>query len=208
MLYFVSGTDTKRARAKVRALVEKHGHTELRITDAHPLTDLEAALQGSGMFDGERVVVLDNVFERDDMGEYLRARLRPLSESADAFVVYESAPTAELRKTIEKHAESTERFDAVKEKKQDTIFALANHLQRGKKKELWVGLQREFIAGKAPEAIHGFLFWAAKQSLLRNARDERARRLVSELAELPHTARRRGFELEYALEKFVLSSIL
>ena len=31
------------------------------------------------------------------------------------------------------------------------------------------------------------------------------RRLVAELAELPHEARRRGFDLEYALERFILT---
>ena len=34
---------------------------------------------------------------------------------------------------------------------------------------------------------------------------ERAKKLIALLAELPHETRRRGVELEYALERFVLS---
>ncbi|HEY4488047.1 MAG TPA: hypothetical protein VJB97_00845 [Candidatus Paceibacterota bacterium] len=207
MLYLFSGADSEKARATIRSLVAKSGLTELRITDAHSLGDLDAALSGSGMFDAKRVVVFDNVFEHEELGERLRAALPELNKSNDTFLIYERSPSAELRRTLEKHATTAERFDAPKTKREDSIFSLANYLQRGKKKELWVGLQREFMAGKQSEAIHGFLFWAAKQALLRNANDARARRLVAELAELPHRARRRGFELEYALEKFVLTSV-
>ena len=34
----------------------------------------------------------------------------------------------------------------------------------------------------------------------------RAKKLIAELAELPHEARRNNFDLEYALERFVLSA--
>ena len=33
---------------------------------------------------------------------------------------------------------------------------------------------------------------------------ERAGKLIAELAELPHEARRNGFEMEYALEHYIL----
>ena len=41
----------------------------------------------------------------------------------------------------------------------------------------------------------------------RSAKDAaRGKKLVTDLAELPHISRRRGEELEYALERFILSS--
>jgi hypothetical protein len=70
-----------------------------------------------------------------------------------------------------------------------------------------VGYQRALLRDEAPEAIHGVLFWGAKQALLaaRGAKDmERPKRLVAELAELPHEARRKGFGLEYTLERYIL----
>lgn len=207
MLYFFSGTDTEKARAALHAAIEKahQGVRTLRITDAHMLADLATSLQGVGMFGGEQVVIFDHVYLNDEMREVLAARLPALSKSKDAYYMLEGALDAASRKSIEKYATTFERFDAKKIAKQETIFALANALQGGKKKDLWVGYRRELAAGKAPEAVHGVLFWAAKQSLLRSD-SPRARSLVASLAELPHEARRQGVDLEYALEQFVLST--
>jgi DNA polymerase III delta subunit len=207
MLFLYTGTDTETAREKLNAAVEKASKKSavVRITDAHTLADLAAALQGGGMFGGERTIVLDNVLLNTEMEAYVMERLDLLKKSTESIYMYEAAPLAAVRKQLEKYAEKSERFDAEKgSKKDNSIFALANALQSGKKKELWVGYQREIASGKAPEAIHGALFWGAKQLLLRS-QTPRARALVAQLAELPHEARRRGFELEYALEHFVLS---
>lgn len=209
MLRFYYGTDTEKARAVLNAAIEKNrsGADVFRITDAHSLADLEAALMGGGMFGGARVVVLDGTLTHDEMRSIVLARLPQLKSSADTFYMYESALDAATKKQIEKYAESSEKFDTVKAKAAETIFGLVRPLQDGKKKDLWVAYQRELLAGKQPEAIHGMLFYAAKDALLRRPKDERAQRLVAELAELPHEARRQGYELEYALERFVLSGV-
>jgi len=213
MLYFFSGTDSDKARAAMYAAIEKSAKkaSVLRITDAHTKPDLEASLQGPGMFGlpgqgAERVVVFDNVYQSDELREVLSDRIPVLAKSADAYFMLEGALDAATRKSVEKHAEEFSRFDEKKAAKKESVFELANALQYGKKKDLWVGYQKELHAGKAPEAIHGVLFWAAKQLLLKNY-SPRARLLVAELAELPHEARRQGFELEYALEYFVLSRV-
>lgn len=206
MLYFYSGTDTEKVRTKMNTAIEKaaRGADIVRITDAHSLADLEAALQGRGMFAQRRIVVFDGVLAHPELRDILLARLTQAAESADVFFVYEGAPDAAARKAVEKYAAQSERFDAPKTAKRENVFALANALQQGDKKTLWVGYQEEIHKGAAPEAIHGVLFWAAKQALLRgNSPHNRA--LVAELAALPHEARRRGFDLEYALEHFVLS---
>jgi hypothetical protein len=209
MLYFVSGTDSEKARAKLAALVVKKTKKTpvIRITDAHTLADLASALAGPGMFGEASPVVLDNVLLNQEMEMYLLERLDSLKKSDVSIYMYEAAPVAATRKLFEKYSAEFERYDVEKTSKKDnSIFALSNALQSGKKKDLWVGYQRELAAGKAPEAIHGALFWGAKQLVLRSD-SPRARGLVSQLAELPHEARRRGFELEYALEHFVLSGV-
>lgn len=206
MLYFFSGTDTEKARETMNAALKNIATKAavIRITDAHTRADLDAALQGGGMFGGERVVVFSNVYENDELRTLLESRLPDLSKQKELFFMLEGALDATTRKRIEKYATESERFDVKKVAKQETIFSLANALQGGKKKDLWVGYQRELQSGKAPEAIHGVLFWAAKQYLLRSG-SARAKMLLADLAALPHEARRRGEELEYALERFVLS---
>lgn len=206
MLHFYSGTDTDKVRAKLHAVLDKHKTDAVRVTDAHSVADLEAALQGGGMFStGERVVVLDSVLSNPEMAGIVLVRLPHLAKSEDLYVLIAGEVNAATRKQVEKYADTSEKFDSAKGKKVETIFALANALQSGKKKDLWVGYRREIAEGKSPESIHGVLFWAAKQQLLKNPTDDRAQKLVAKLAELPHEARRAGFDMEYALEHFVLA---
>jgi hypothetical protein len=159
------------------------------------------------MFGGARVVVLDSTLTNDEMRPVVLERLPSLKASNDTFYIYEGVLDAATRKQIEKYAEKSEKFDSAKSAARETIFNLVRPLQDGKKKDLWVAYQKEILSGKAPEAIHGILFYAAKDALLRKPTDARAKKLVADLAELPHEARRSGFELEYALERFVLASV-
>ena len=206
MLHFYTGNDGENLRKALSASIAKTAIEPVRISDAHSVHDLNAALAGGGLFDaGKRIVVLENTLQHPEMRDIVLARLAALKKSDDTFYIVETAPDAAAKKQVEKYAEATQKFELPKEKKQETIFALANALQAGKKKDLWVGYRREIAAGKSPENIHGVLFWAAKQHILRSPRDARARRLVARLSELPHEARRSGADLEYALEHFVLS---
>jgi len=204
MLYFFTGTDTESLREKLRAALAAKKEAVLRITDAHTAHDLSSALAGPGMFGEKRVVVLDHALQSEALVDVLLEELPRLRESEEDFFLLESDITTELRKRIEKYAEKTVRKDLPKKARDNSIFALANALERGQRKELWIGYQRELLKGNAPEAIHGVLFWAAKQAFLRS-RSEKNGRLLAALAEVPHEARRRGGDLEYALERFVLS---
>jgi len=195
----------------VVATSQKRSGAIVRISDANKPEDLRAALSSGGMFATERVVVLENVLENDEMRNLLLEELSTLKSSADRFFILEEKPDAAARKMLEKYAEKSERFDMAKKPDAGTtIFALANALRAGNKKALWIGYQRELLNDAAPEAIHGVLFWAAKDMLIKSRGDAdalRARRFIAELAQLPHEARRQGEDLEYALERFVLSSV-
>jgi DNA polymerase III delta subunit len=210
MLHLFIGTDRAKARTALNAAVAKHakGAARMLVSDAHTIDDLRAALQGGGMFAQARAVILDSVLGNEEMRNYLLASLPSIAASAEHVFLLEEKPDAATKKLLEKHAEVSEKFDAAKKEEGGSIFAIGNAMRRGDKKAAWVALQRELIAGKAPEAIHGMLFWAAKDMALKaRAASEaaRARALVAQLAELPHVARRQGFDLDCALEHFLLS---
>ena len=185
------------------------GSNIVRVTDANKPEDFVAALRSGGMFASERVVVFEGTLENEEMRAVLFQELPALKSSTDHFFILEEKPDAATRKPVEKYAEDSQKFDA--EKKAGTsnsIFGLANALRAGNKKALWVGYQRELLKDAAPEAIHGLLFWAAKDMMLKSraqSEKSRAKELIARLAELPHEARRQGEDLEYALERFVLS---
>lgn len=231
MLYLYFGTDREKARAKMNVAIEKAatktssgaGRSSdasqgeafrkkadvVRLTDAHTVDDLKAALQGGGMFGGKRVLVFENVCANPELCEIFLESLERLSKSDKDVFVFEEKPLADVRKKLEKYAESVEKFDAPKKERDSSIFVMANALRKADKKSLWVGYMREIEKGSAPEAVHGVLFWAAKDMFLKSGRDAAARTraaaLIASLAELPHEARRKGEALEYALERFLLA---
>lgn len=208
MLHVFSGSDREKARAELNKTVRSiKGAEVVRISDANSLNDLLAALQGGGMFARKRVVVLDGVFTHEDMRGIVLESLARLKESDEPIFILEEKLDAETRKKAEKYAETVKKFEATKEKRQSGIFGLAYALKSGDKKKLWVEYQRALSRDEAPEAIHGVLFWGAKDMFLKSsgAARMRASQRIAELAELPHEARRRGYDLEYALELYLLT---
>jgi hypothetical protein len=211
MLHLYLGTDREQARAKMNAGIEKAAKkaTIVRVTDANSVDDLKTSLQGGGMFGGKRVLVFEGVCVNPDLCEIFLDSLEHLSKSEDEVFVFEEKPLADLRRKLEKHAETTEKFDAPKKERDSGIFVIANALRKADKKALWVSYMREIAKDSAPEAVHGVLFWAAKDMFMKaegnTAEKKRASSLIVELAELPHEARRRGEDLEYALERFLLA---
>lgn len=215
MLYVFSGTDREHARVALDTALARtaKGAEIVRITDANSLADLQATLSGAGMFGltghgGRRVVVLGDVCANEEMKTLFFAELPRLKDSEEPFFVLEGKLDAQTRKTLEKYAETSERYDTKKGREGGEIFALAGALKKGDRKNLWVNYQKALARHEAPEAIHGVLFWGAKDMVLKArtgaAEQRRGSQIVAELAELPHEARRSGIELEYALESYIL----
>lgn len=205
MIYLYIGTDREKARQKMNAAVKKGDGSVVRITDANSIHDLKAALQGGGMFAEARTLVFENVCTVDEMSEELLRALPQLAATKELVFIYEEKPLADLKKRLEKHAERSEKFDAPKKGRDTGIFDLADALRSANKKKLWVSYMKEIAKGTPPEAIHGVLFWGVKDAFLKGGeKDARIRGFIAELAALPHEARRRGEDLEYALERFVL----
>ena len=206
MLHIVWGSDREATRDAAQKLLKATLSPVLVVTDSHSVDDLRFSMQGVGLFGETSSVFLDGVLATEEMKRIILSSLNYLKKSPQLFVLRDEKIDADTRKQLEKYAEKSEKFELKKEKEVTTVFALANALQKRDKKALWVGLQREFLHGNAPEAVHGVLFWAAKQEFLKT-NTERARAQVALLAELPHEARRKGIELEYALERFALSQV-
>lgn len=209
MIRLYLGTDRESVRAHMNDAINQcalHAHI-VRITDAHTIEDLRSSLAGGGMFAEARVLVYEGVCTNSDLYDVFIEALEYLRDSEEHVFVYEEKPLAELKKKLEKHAKSIEKFDAPKKERDTSVFVIADALKRGDKKGMWVSYMREINKGAAPEAVHGILFWAAKDMLLKSSGTTvpKARALVASLSELPHAARRRGEELEYALERFLLS---
>lgn len=219
MLYVFYGTDEEKARAKVRATINA---LEKKAPDAHTarITDedvagvnVEILLAAQGLFYAKRIVVFDKALSRKNVRAHVVSRFKDMAASEHVFLVLEGAVDAELEKQCKKHATKIELFgDVKKEKEKDGAdWGVTNAFEAKNGKVLWVALQKARIQNTAPEQIHGQLFWKAKQLMLAGRfgryKEREVKNMIGELAALPHEARRRGVELEYALEKFALELV-
>lgn len=215
MLHLYYGTDRKKVRDALNSTLEKmRASNIIRITDAHTIEDLRAALGGGGLFDDERTIVLESTLAHDFMRPLVIDALSRIADAHDTFHLFEEKIDAATKRRLEKHAEKSTVFDLPKGAARPAgrpgfnVFSLADALKRKDKKNLWIGYQRALAAGNAAESIHGIFFWAAKDMLLKARSDSDtvwSRSVIRTLMELPHESRRRGEDMEYALERFVLS---
>jgi DNA polymerase III delta subunit len=174
MLYLIYGTDTQKARAKVRALVgslleKKPDSVVRRLEGARLTTDaLEEALVGRGLFATRYIVVLDMPSEHEAYEALVFARLKDLATSENIFIVLEGGVTKKALAKFDKVAEKVvvcERAEK-EDHKAFNNFALADAFGARDKKRLWVLLQKALRSGIAPEELHGVLFWQMKMILL------------------------------------------
>ncbi|MDB5259697.1 MAG: hypothetical protein JWO73_905 [Candidatus Taylorbacteria bacterium] len=254
MIYFLHGTDTDKARAKAKELVAAmqkkkpdaafftvNGEVWVAAGIAQSGMVIDEYAGGQGLFENKFIVLVDRVGEDKELRESLAEKAELMAESDNIFIIVEGKLDKATTTKIEKLAEKTQEFEAEKAeagaffKKTDSssgsganIFALGDALGRRDKKQLWV-LYRQFIdEGKAPEEIHGTLFWQAKSIALaartksaaesglapfvyskskafaENYSDLELRKLLDDLISVSHDSRRGKHDLETALEILLL----
>ena len=184
-------------------------HT-LRITNEDiEGVDIENLLAAQGLFYNKRIVIFDNALGEKTAQKKIVPLLKKLAQSEHVFLVLEEELSADLKKQLVACATKADiSEEGEKKAKSGPDWAATNALERRESKQLWLALAKSFLEGVAPEMVHGQLFWKAKQMMLTKRfgkyTEGEVRTLIGSLAELPHQARRRGMEMEYALEKFAL----
>src|ERR1043165_5660431 len=119
MLYFFYGTDTDKARARAKAVIEvmkgKRPDAEyFRVTaDNFDQALFESFAESQGLFERKFIVFVDGVFDRPEAKEFIVENCLALAESENAFVILERAVDAASVKKIEKSARETKKFEKV-----------------------------------------------------------------------------------------------
>jgi len=218
----LSGLQKKRPEASLfRFTSENLRESELR--------DLCGA---RGLFEPKHIVLLDLPSATADGKRILLDALPALSDSENLFVLFEGTLEAKVLAALKKYAEKIQTHSTgAREKRAEAFnrFALPEALGRRDRKMLWVLYQKALRSGMAEEEIHGLLFWQVKsmlaaaqagsaeasglkpfvyskaKSAARNYSPEELEALSARLVMLYHEARRGKYDLETALERFVLS---
>lgn len=238
MLYFLYGTDTHKSRGKLHELLttlsKKRPESEVfKITTENwSEVQFEELLVSQGLFDQKYIVVLDNLFEKKDIKEFIIERIEQTKDDEHVFLLLEGKVDAATLKKIEKVAAKVQEFakleTAQNNRGQLNIFSITDFLVRKDKKNLWVNYVDFLNRGAAAEEIHGVIFWQVKNLLLvskadsqkdtglspfvyksalsgaRNFTEGELEKMSSRLVNMTHRVRIGEGELEVMLEKWIL----
>ncbi len=172
MLYLFYGSDKNKALKQAsniitKKLSEKTDAIVFKI-DSQNLNEntLIEMCGGQGLFSQKYIVHIKDVCEQDETKEILFSFLKDIKNSENIFILTEGDLNNKDFSKIEKCAEKVWNFELVKkEKKEENIFSLTDHLFLRDKKNLWIEFQK-FKNIFAVEEIHGTLFWAFKNIIL------------------------------------------
>jgi len=215
MLYVYHGSDEKVSRGKLHRAMDSlqkrvpYAHI-LRVTEEdEDAVSIKDILESQGLFHAKHIILLDRALSNKSIREDVFKHLKEIQESPHVFFIYEGKLLSLYEKKLSQYAEKIEKSEKdEKGAKIENAFALANAFGSRKRPETWVEYRKALLKGSAPEALHGMLFWKVKDMLIKGRcgnREDEYKKILGVLAEMPHKTRRDGVELEYALEKFILS---
>lgn len=187
MIYLLYGTDTDKARAKLRDVVEsllkkKPDASHDRMDDeTWSEAKLEELLGSMGLFSAKAVIEMSNVFRNKEAKEAIVSRLKEIAESENVFVFLEGNLDKKTLEKFEKHAAKVQCFGGNERgektfrvgaegrplsKDDFNMFAMTDALGRRDRKGLWVLYQKACRLEVPAEEVHGLLAWQARAMVL------------------------------------------
>lgn len=175
-------------------------HDITRLYDiTHDIDRVQQEIFSENIFQTPRVIILARIDK--DFWDIIIESLSFLPETTELFWIEENFPVA-VTKKISKHVVWTEKIE--KESKQNP-FIIANALQKGDRKELWVTYQQLIAEGNSPEALFGIMWWKLKDIIKRKKTvSVEIKKTTYQFLETYGSARKNG-NLEIQLEQLLLS---
>lgn len=202
----------EKAHALADSLLQKKPDASLfkMNSENFDIPKLQEYMGSQGLFSSKYIVFLDRLCENKEIKDDFLDKLKEIKESENIFIILEGKIDKATSTKIEKRAEKTVKFDLSEktEKKDNNVFALANAFGRRNMKEVWMLYRKAIDEGVAPEALHGMIFWKVKSMVLAGGTSEwdmeELKKIMDELITIYHEARRGRYELETAVEAFIL----
>jgi DNA polymerase III delta subunit len=234
MIYFLYGTDTHKARKKLHELLDlaqkkRPGAELFKITTENwSEGGLEELINSQGLFEKKYTVVLDNLFEKKEVKEFVLDKIEDLQKSEQIFLILEGGVTADVLKKFEKYSEKVQNFEKLEKKERFNIFGVTDGLLQKDKKKLWISYLNALSNGAEEEELHGIFFWQVKNMILvskassqnetglapfpyknalsgsRNYKTDELKQMSSDLVEMTHRVRTGEGDLDIMLEKWIL----
>ncbi len=166
MLYVFTGNDVVGVRTRAHAFFESKGvapsEVERVACESYQAGMFSSLVEDQSLFGDAPPVLLDFLFEDEEIAVEVEKFLEAFASSARLFVLMDHKPLVAREKLLKVHAKEYVAIQAKEKEAHFNTFALADALLKRDKKSLWVLLARAKQAGVEGEAIIGILFWQLK----------------------------------------------
>lgn len=235
MIYFIYGEDLKKARGKMHEILQtlsnKRPNSEIFKINSENwnVGNFEELISSQGLFEKKYIVLLDNLFEKKEAGDFISKNISEMKLSDHWFLILEGKIDKKNIDKISKFSYKTQQFiEQNKKNDYSEVFGVSDKLFYRNKKDLWVGLMDLFSKNVSAEEIHGIFFWAVKNMMIvsqsggqknsgltsfqynkaisgsKNYRVEELKKMITDLVSITHKVRSGGGDLDIMLEKWVL----
>jgi hypothetical protein len=214
MIYLFAGDDTKNKLNNyeffLKSFKKEVAIFSINKNEFDPI-QIESFYSGAGLFFDKCVVVFLNVFEKEEIYEFLIKKLELMGQSNNVFVFLEGKLKKVELDAFKKARAEINLFELSKEKKElYNNFLLAYDFEKKDKLNLWVHFREAIEKGVGMEELIGVLFWKAKGLLLKRNfnkfSEKELKDFTSRISYLLPEARKQGFEAEVIFERFLLEA--
>ena len=232
MLLVFFGNDTITVRQKAFAAAEKaagRSGTALTVSgDEYEEGRITELAGETSLFGDTAIYVIDTPSTDEQFSEEVTSLLPDMAASSHTFIIIEAKLLAAQKKQFEKHAGVCEEH-SVKATRDFNAFTITDALLRKDKKTMWLLLHEARRAGARDEETIGILWWQLKtlrlaaltnsaaeaglkeypyrkaKGALKNFSSDELERLSTDLLTIQHESRRSRFDLDLALEHWLLT---
>ena len=214
MIYLFSGDDVKNKHLTYEKFIKSISQDrEIFFVNRNDFNknQIESLYSGSGLFFQDCIVVFQDVFEREEIREFILEKLDLIGKSGTTFVFLEGKLSKLILDAFKGARAELNIFELPKEKKEKfNNFLLANAFGVKNKLNLWIYFRQAMDKGVGMEELTGVLFWKIKDMLIkkdfRKFSETELKNSASRLSYLLPEARKTGRDAEAVFEQFLLEA--
>lgn len=213
MIYLFAGDDTKNKIVNYEKFLKTLKEEEVYFVNKNNFdpVQIESFGSGEGLFFTKCAIIFSNIFEKEELVDFVLDKLPLMGQSKNLFVFSEGRLKKPILDEFKKARAELNIFELSKEKKEKyNNFLLADAFQARDKLKLWIYFRQAMDVGVGMEELIGVLFWKAKDMILRKNfskfSEDELKNFSSKISYLLPEARKQGLDDESAFEQFLLEA--
>jgi len=214
MIYLFAGDDSKSKYSAYEKFIKslpKEMETFFVSKNNFDPVQTESFYSGAGLFFAKCAVFFENIFEREEIKDFILEKLELIGESQNDFIFLEGKLNKSVLDAFKKTRAELDIFELPKEKKEKyDNFILTYDFEKRDKLNLWIHFRQAMDKEVGMEELVGVLFWKAKDMLLKKNfskfSEAQLKNFAGKLSYLLPQARKEGIDTESVFEQFLLEA--